>query len=280
MTDLNSERQKLSQAWRAGRLLAGLTQKELAKALSIPQSSISKYETMSLEPSASDWFRFCQYIGIDAHKTLNMGFIDSRTKFKSKLYAGSLFPLPLKYKMDFSIKIRELIPFKEAVIELAGINTWKEFLSAHGISGDMFLIYDFQVSLRLFQDILKWAESRDLDLIPVAVRLAADISSEGLLQENLAGKTDPLALLKKLVEIQGLYQNAVKTDLDLSSGQAVVSLKLHPSISEQFENDVLQAYRKFKASTFEEILKMNSPAFPGFKIHSSLSELQLRTKIA
>ncbi len=280
MTNIFSERQKLSQVWRAGRLLAGLTQKELAKALSIPQSSISKYETMALEPSASDWFRYCQFIGIDAHKTLNMGFIDSRTKFKNKLYVGSLFPLPLKYKMDFSIKIRELIPFRDAIIELAGVNKWKDFLSTHRISGDMFLIYDFQVSLRLFEDIMKWAESNELDLIPVAARLTADLSNHELLQETFGGKSDPLALMKKLVDLQILYQNAMKTDLDLNSGHAVVSLKLHPALSEQFETDVLQAYRKYKASSFEEILKTNSPDFNGFKIHSSIAELQLRTKIA
>jgi len=275
-----NERQNLSQVWRAGRMLAGLTQNQLAKALSIPQSSISKYETMSLEPSASDWFRFCQYIGIDAHKALNLGYIDSRTKFKSKLYAGSLFPLPLKYKMDFSLKVRELVPFKDAVIEALGVEAWKEFLSTHGLNGEMFLIYDFQVSLRLLLDIVKWGESKGLDLIPAAVRLSSDLSHHGLVQENLSGRPDPVTLLKKLVEVQNLYQNALKTDLDISSGEAVVSLKLQQEVSDLFDPESLITFRKYKASSLQEILKNNTPSFKGFKFHSSLEELQLRTKTA
>lgn len=280
MPHTSSEREKIARVWRAGRLLAGLTQNQLAKALEIPQSSISKYETMNLEPSASDWFHFCQYVGIDAHKALNLGYIDSKTKFKSKLYSTSLFNVPIRYRRDFSMKIREFIPIKEVIIREAGVKLWEKFVKAHDIEAEMFHVYDFQISYQLFLDLVAWTKENSLDVLSLATDLAGSPDYQGLVSEQFATKTDPTSLMKKFSEIQGYYQNAVTTDFQISSQEATLSMHFHPAILEFFDLKSLLPFRDYKANSFAEIMSAQIPSFGGFQRTETESSLTLKTEIA
>lgn len=273
------ERKKIAQVWRAGRMLAGKTQAQLAQAIEIPQSSISKYETMNLEPSASDWFRFCQYVGIDAHKTLSLGFIDSKTKFKAKLYSASLFNLPMKYRRDFSLKIRELIPFKAAIVEELGPEAWSEFVKTHKIDQDMFAVFDFQVSFELFLDLLSWTKNKDIDLLTRASYHSANLANHGLLKESFHGKTEIMGCLKKWVESQSYYQSVIKAELNSIDGQGTVAFSYHPPILDFYDPDVLSKFRDYKATSFNDLLLSQTTHFKGFKISERAEELFLRTRV-
>lgn len=280
MNAVTDERLKLSHVWRAGRMLAGLTQKELSTKLQIPQSSISKYETMKLEPSASDWFRFCQLVGIDAHKTLNLGYIDSQNRFRSRLYSESLFRLPLRYRMDSSLKIRELIPFRNALLETGGTAQWKKFLDAHDLSDEMFYVYDFQVSLRLFLDIVRWSDAQGLGVLSRAIQLSSNFTQHGLTGKILSDRAEPLDLMRKLVDLQGLYQNALRAGLTLETDNATISLEVQPSVESAFPSVSLDQYLHYKAQSLQEILRVNTPSFQGFEINPASSTVLLQTRIA
>jgi len=248
--------QKIAQVWRAGRLLSGKTQKELSKILGLSQSSISKYESMLLEPSASDWYRFCEFAGLDAHRTLELGYIDGKKKFKHRLHSDSLFSLPMRYRGDFFLKVRELIPFKNFLIEELGDEYWLDFLKGHGISSDIFLIYDFQISFNFLIDLVKDSQKQGVILMDGALKHVGQGDSHGLLNFEYLKKRNGGDLLKSLMESQPYYQNVFELHPDINENN--IGCGLHPTneAMEKFKMEDLFLYMNFKVRSFQEILKM------------------------
>jgi len=248
------ELQKISQVWKAGRLLLGLTQKELAKALGLSQGSISKFESKQLEPSASDWYKFCQFAGFDAHKTLELGYIDGRKKFKHLLYSKSGFPLPLKYRSDFSLKIRELIPFKRMFYHFLGESFWLDFLKRSGLVPEMFYVYDFQISFRFLTDLLAATEKNGLDLRKKISDHSLNKEIHSKLFDDLSKKKNPIDLVKFLVDNQPYYQRVVDMVCHSQEGSLVCNIFPREEMKEIFSSEEIYSFILFKINTFQALI--------------------------
>jgi transcriptional regulator with XRE-family HTH domain len=259
MEKVSAAEKKIAKIWKTGRLLSGKTQVELARALDIPQSSISKYETLQLEPSATDWYNFCQYVGIDAHKTLELGYIDGRKRFKPALYRESSFRLPLKYRRDFLIKIRELIPFKECLCEGMGESYWQRFLQEKKLDDEMFYVYDFQVSIALLFDLVDWARGLGHDILGQVKSFTGRMDFHGTLQYEYAKRKSAQELLKSLLEHQHYYQRVFKGELTLASN----GLNIHVSFLDEaqaFMQDFpIDHFMLYKIHSFHKSLRENTP---------------------
>jgi transcriptional regulator with XRE-family HTH domain len=258
MSNLPTERLHIGRTWKAGRLLSGKTQSQLAQEIGIPQSSISKYENFSLEPSASDWFRFCQHIGIDAHRTLNLGYIDGRLKFKEKVFSQTLFKLPLRYRKDFSLKIRELLPFRQCVISELGENSWNELLTIMGLDAEMFYVLDLQVSLSLLSDIIIWAEGQGLSLMEKVYSFSADLKFHGSLFSEYQRKKSSVDLLKSITDQQAYYQRVLELEFVQESSSVSVNFSIRKELENFFDLGQLELFQAYKARAFMSFIEKNA----------------------
>lgn len=262
MRKLTPESKSISQIWKIGRLLIGKTQVELSKEMGISQSNISKFESMTLEPSASDWYSFCQLAGLSAHKTLELGYIDGCSKFKLKLYRTSAFKLPLKYRRDFSIKVRETIPFKECVISVLGEESWESFLEDIGIVPELFYVYDYQLSLRFIFDLADWYQKKtNTSIYDLVGKFAAQLGNHGVFGKRYAKQISGPDLLNDLLENQPFYQRVFTTKAVEQGQRLSVQLMLEPEIRHLFGEQKTTEYLLHKINSFQEIIKENT----GFK---------------
>lgn len=273
------ENRKISELWKAGRLLIGKTQKELSLELGISQSSISKVETLGLEPSASDWYNFCRLVGIDAHKTMELGYIDGKKKFKHRLFSEALFKLPLKYKRDFSLKIRELIPFKDCVQSELGADAWEAFVEEKKIDGEMFLIYDFQVSMDLLNDLIRWCEERRFDVLEKVKPYSSSFSSHGILQEEYTRKKTATDLLKTMLDDQIFYQKVFRTEVHSTKRSLEASILINTEIPDFFKEDVVSQYVNYKIASFQEALRANANFNSEFDVRENGTDVRFRMAI-
>jgi pimeloyl-ACP methyl ester carboxylesterase/transcriptional regulator with XRE-family HTH domain len=274
----NSELKKISQVWKAGRLLLGLSQKELSKALDISQSGISKYESMHLEPSASDWYNFCQFAGFDAHATLDLGYIDGKKKYKNRLHAESSFTLPMRYRVDFLLKIREIIPYKECIISELGEEAWLSFLKESKVVPEMFYVYDFQLSLNFLNDLIKWSNKQEFDLLKSSKKYSAILENHGILQNDYAKKQKKLTLIKCLFENQPYYHRVFTGKL--VSEDEVSTFEIIPSDEalEHFSFDEFRIFLDNKLDSFQEILKTSTGH--QFQFETEIEKNQMSIKVA
>lgn len=227
----------------------------MASQLGISQATVSKYESMQLEPSASDWYNFCQIVGIDSHKTIELGYIDGKTKFKQRLHSESLFHVPLKYRGDFLMKIREMIPIKNAFIEQVGEEEWLNMLREKGLSPEIFYIFDFQLSLSFLFDVVSEARQMGIDLWISSLKFAAN--DHGIFNEDYLKKKTSNDLLEAIVKNQPFYQRALDVEY-IQQDEILCILRPSDTSLEFFERDVIQDYMRYKSNSFKSILKSNS----------------------
>lgn len=267
MRKLTPESKSISQIWKVGRLLIGKTQVELSKEMGISQSNISKFESMVLEPSASDWYQFCQMAGISAHKSLELGYIDGCSKFKSKLYRTSAFKLPLKYRGDFAIKVRETIPFKECVISDLGEASWESFLKDIGMVPELFFVYDYQMSLRFIFDLAEWYHKKmNVSIFEKVGKHFANLENHGVFGKSYSKQKTSNDLLHDLMENQPYYQRAFKPETNHSEKALSVKLVVDPEIHNVFGELKTRQYLLHKINVFQEMLKKNTDFKGDFKM--------------
>jgi len=244
---VSEERKKISKVWKVGRLLIGKTQLEMAKSLNVSQASISMIESMTLEPSASDWFNFCQIVGIDSHKTIELGYIDGQTSFLEDLYGKSLFKVPAKYKIGAVIKVREIIPFKKTILQELGEDGWKSFLEENKIDPDLFYVYDFQVSLDLFKDIITWAIRHGIDIVDKAIEHADTL-------ESIATPTTS-NFLQQWIESQAHFQKVFQPQLNSLGDTYKIDLTGVQKSSLMFGKSTVLSFTKYKVESFQRSLR-------------------------
>jgi len=276
MRKFTPETKSISQIWKIGRLLIGKTQVELSKAMGISQSNISKFESMALEPSASDWYAFCQLAGLSAHKTLELGYIDGCSKFKLKLYRSSAFKLPLKYRRDFSIKVRETIPFKECVINDLGEAGWEEFLNEIHVLPELFFVYDYQLSLRFIFDLADWYQKKTNESIYEKVgKYSAILSNHGIFGKRYSKQKTGQDLLGDLIDNQPFYQRVFTTETKQTDKSLSVKMVIEPEIQSIFGEQKTRDYLLHKISCFQQIVKSNTDFKGQFEAMSNSFEFSL-----
>lgn len=273
MKAVHTENERIAKLWRVGRLLIGKTQVELSKELKISQSNISKYESMALEPSASDWYNFCEFVGIDAHKTLSLGYIDGKKKFKHRLFGETLLKLPVKYRRDFLLKIRELIPFRECILAKMGEEAWDSFLDLNKIDDEIFFVYDFQVSMNMFNDLISWCKTRHFDIIEEVKHFSGNTSYCGILNESYARRKKPQELIKSLIEDQSYYHQIFKTEINVTKDRTEFIPRLTLEATQFFEKEILNVFLTHKLNSFKEILNKNSSSPHLFEIFDHNHEI-------
>lgn len=275
---MNTEREelrKMSQVWRTGRLIAGMTQQELSKELDISQSSISKYESLQLEPSASDWYKFCQFIGINAHRSLELGYIDGKKKFKHRLYSDSQLTLPLKYRQDYLLKVRDLIPVKDCVVTEIGIVEWNNFLKELKIPPEIFYVYDLQISFNFLKDILSWSNQNKFKLLAQSKKYSGNLENHGLLEEDYKKKKSGADLLKSVIDNQAYYQRVFSAETAFEEGTFSCKVNLSSEALSNFSQEELEPYIGFKVATFQEIIRKNQ----GLKKKLEMNERDFSFKV-
>lgn len=266
MRAVNSETERIAKMWRVGRLLIGKTQVELSKELKISQSNISKYESTALEPSASDWYKFCEFVGIDAHKTLSLGYIDGKKKFKHRLFGETLLKLPVKYRRDFLLKIRELIPFRECILAKMGKEAWESFLVLNKIDDEIFFVYDFQVSMNMFNDLISWCKTRHFDILEEVKHFSGNISYCGILNESYVRRKKSLELIKNLIEDQSYYHQIFNTEINATKDKIEFITHFTSEATQFFEKEALNVFLTHKLNSFKEILNKNSSYPHSFEV--------------
>lgn len=276
MTTKQRELETIARLWKVGRLLAGKTQVELSKVLGISQSSISKYESMALEPSASDWYQFCQFVGIDAHKTLSLGYIDGKKKFKHRLFSESLIKIPMQYRRDFLLKIRELVPFRQCFINDLGTERWKNFLEEHNIDDDMFYIYDFQVSFNLFLDMNNWGLAHGFNLIDEVKKYNRDLAFSGSFGEKYIKKKSSQDLIKEILDDQIYFHRVFTSVITLNDNQLIAHAEMTDEARDFFDEENLKSFMKYKVDSFNGILEKNFSSDQKIQVSETQKGLQLQ----
>ncbi len=255
---MNTDLEKISRIWKATRLLLGLTQKDLANQLGISQGSVSKYESMQLEPSASDWYNFCQFAGVDAHKTLELGYIDGKKKFKHRLHPEASFSLPMRYRSDFSLKVRELVCFRDAVLAKLGEDFWSGFLKKVGVTPEMFFVYDYQISLNFLYDLVRACDEAGISLWALAAEYSMNNDAHGVLGHEYLKRRRAQDLLEGLVLNQPYYQRAL--DVELASWPEVIcSIRPSSAALESFDETELTPFINYKVNGFTGFLRSHFP---------------------
>jgi hypothetical protein len=255
---MNRDLEKISHVWKATRLLLGLTQKELANQLGISQGSVSKYESMQLEPSASDWYNFCHFAGIDAHKTLELGYIDGKKRFKHRLYSEASFTLPMRYRGDFSLKVRELVCFRDAVLAELGGEFWGDFLKKVGVKAEMFFVYDYQISLNFLYDLIRHCENAGVTLWGLALHHTLREETHGVLGDEYLKRRRAQDLLESLVNNQPYYQRALDVEID-SWPDLTCTFRPSPEALEIFDERELRPFMDYKVSGLSALLRAHFP---------------------
>lgn len=254
---MNIELKKISKLWKAARLLAGFTQVKLSRELGIPQSSVSKYESGFLEPSALDWYRFCELVGIDAHRSLNLGFIDGRQKFKTGIYQTNLFAVPMRYRLAQELKVRELLPFRLAAIDFLGAQSWEEFLASIKIPDELFLVLDYQVSINLLLDLLAWSGPHRTKLIVHAQKTQLRLHEVGLLGREYVKKRSITDFIDAFCGASPYYQRAI--EIEGGGDATTVNFRVQDWVLDTFAQEHLDPYLEYKAHSFAQILQTLYP---------------------
>ncbi len=245
----------IGRIWKAARLLAGRTQVQLSRDLGFPQGTISKIENNSLEPSAVDWYRFCEFVGIDAHRTLNQGLIDGRQRFRDRLYRDHIFKFPLRYRRDHSLKVRELIPFRASALSILGEDSWSEFLSTINIDDELFCVMDFQVSLSFLEDLLAWSKDKNQEIIESALASTAEFRRNHRLgSEMIRGRT-PADFIRSFVEGQDHYQRAAKLSYHSKRKSIEVNFTASDWIADFFDAGSVEDFLAYKARSLDAFLR-------------------------
>ncbi len=213
---------------------------------------------MQLEPSASDWYNFCQFAGVDAHKTLELGYIDGKKKFKHRLYPEASFSLPMRYRSDFSLKIRELVCFREAVLAELGEDFWSSFLKKVGVTNEMFFVYDYQISLNFLHDLVRTCDAAGISLWKIALDHTLKDDAHGVLGYEYQKRRRAQDLLEGLVQNQPYYQRALEVEL-VSSPEITCSIRPSLTALESFQESELEPFINYKLNELTLLLKFHFP---------------------
>jgi predicted XRE-type DNA-binding protein len=243
--------------FRVARKLAGMTQTQVAEALKISQSTVSKYEASLLEPSAIDWFNFSMLMYIDSSKTLMDGFIDNSTRNDQVFPSKHGFKNPRQFRHGPFVKVREILPLMQQFIAVKGEEGWLNFLSLHHWDEDYFWVYDAPVSIQFVFEIMEEIPGKRFS--EGAAKLAADLSQHGDLRAFYQQEIYTHGMLQAYVRKSSHYDEVLSYDYKNENGkfQLVLTPKTMPKTKDDTKN--LEIYLNYKIEALRQMVLKNTP---------------------
>lgn len=139
---------------RAARKKKGLTQQEVASAVGVSQSALSKMENGILVPDMFQWYDFCNLTQID-ELACKYGFIDDlgRLSIKHEVREGG-FVLPGKYAHHRGEGVRNVLPMLDFIRHKVGEEKYHEYLNHLDLDADFFVNYNAQLNFNFYLDLV------------------------------------------------------------------------------------------------------------------------------
>ena len=223
---------RISRVMRAARKISGKGQIEVAKALEVSQSALSKFESRILIPSASQWFRFCKLFEVDSLEAFTFGTIDHgyRTSLKG-CYPGSSFKVPKKYSHSPGSKVRTMRPFLHHFEAQIGEEKLEHYLKEQKVHPDFLVVQDNQMNIGFSLDLVTTMigagvlGKKDLSAL---TRPLADASMHGALRHKYDALQSGMQLIQSLIE--NVQQYEVNCDYKIESSEVkTIDLSISPA---------------------------------------------------
>lgn len=260
MTTTQQFLENTARMFRIGRKVTGVTQKHIADALGVVQGTISKYESGILQPSALDWYNFCNYVNVDSYKSLKEGYIDNCSRIQEMFYQGMSFSMHKRYKTQQMLKVREILPIVAQAIKEVGEANWLAYLKKVHMDPDYFYVYDAPLSLLFVQDLLSSGliKSRTGKFLENAARLAGDLNIHGDLKTVYQGEDDSLSIMRAYMKKSKLYEDLFdyQQSMDGRSFRLVITPKIASTNKE--EKKFVDLYLNYKIDYLKFFVTKNS----------------------
>lgn len=247
-----------AQIFRVARKVTGLTQVEVANAIGISQSSVSKYESGILQPSALDWFNFCSLVNIDSTKALKDGYIDNCSRIKEFFYKDMGFTVPRRYKQNRQLKVREMLPLVAHYKLQYGDEGWEQLTDKLKMDPDYFHVYDASVSLHFLEDFLAHLPGTGKGFLDQAAKLSGNLEMHGELkgfyQNASFAPNVGLAFVKK----ESLYEELFDVEQNLKGNKQTFVFIPKKDFEKEASSQFWGMYTHFKVEALRNFIVANS----------------------
>lgn len=196
--------QKGAAVWRAATKASGLSQREIAKSLSVSQSHISKISNGLAIPSAPEWLEFAQLTNVPAQSYLK-GYIDSGQPIDSS-ESGRIgdFILPERYTKDRTSSVRTSRIYLRYLKKQVGSNKTDDFIRSCGMDPDYFVNHSHKFNPRFNFDVLdfllknRFVDSSSVESLTEPLKKA---SFYGHLEKQFLYSRKPLDQIQLFMEL-------------------------------------------------------------------------------
>ena len=213
---------KTSGLMRTARKRAGLSQVEVAQHLGVSQGALSKLENGILVPNAPQWFQFCDLTSISPD-SLASGYLETLRPISDEIHELEQgYRLEKRYLQHRSSKVRTLLPWINYLKHHLGETKVEALCDRLKIDNDIFLDYDFQVSLELLLDLLVEASTLGLltkDQLFELRRVLILPRNHGSISEVYQASSHPAERLERLIENSSLYERNFHYSLESVAGK-------------------------------------------------------------
>ena len=216
---------RISRVMRAARKISGKGQVEIAKALEVSQSALSKFESRILIPSASQWFRFCKLFEVDSLEAFTFGIIDHgyRTSLKG-CYPSSTFKIPKKYSHSPGSKVRTMRPFLSYFESKIGEEKLERYLREQKVHPDFLVVQDNQMNIGFSLDLATTMINAGVlgkKDMPALTRPLSNAWMHGTLRHKYETAQTEVQLIQTLVENVQRYEVNCDYKIESSERQSI-----------------------------------------------------------
>jgi transcriptional regulator with XRE-family HTH domain len=209
---------------RTARKRLGLSQVEVSGRLGISQGALSKLERGLLVPSAPQWFEFCEITQISV-ESLSYGYLENLKPATPLGVPESCgYKLGGEYLRHRGSKVRALQPWIYSLRGQLGESRFSKLCKQLRIDPDVFIDYDFQVSLNLPLALLNAAAGKGLlnrESLQDLNRILMDPRTHGSVFERFHEAPDPSQRLVQVIKNSRHYECNFQYELESKKGSHV-----------------------------------------------------------
>ncbi len=215
---------KFSKVLRASRKMKGVGQQDLAAAMGISQSLLSKLENALIIPSAPTWFYLCEFLEVQTDSGVK-GFIDRRRDSTlSDIDRLGNFKIPKNYSYLQGSMTRTSRPLLHYFAKHLGEKKTKEYLKHKEIDPDFFVILDnplnINFNLELLRTMINSGHLKKND-IPELTSFMKDSLMHGSLEKDYETQKDAKTLLGAFEKNLAKYETNWRYHFDLNKKDKV-----------------------------------------------------------